>query len=527
MNTKPNVVFIYADDLGRGMLSCYGQKHFNTPNIDKLHNNGTNFTNAHGCHICAPARASLLCGVHDCHNGKWQFTRAGIYRDYAKGDLTLKQVYELIHNTGIEERAGNVFLPSIFKAAGYTTGQIGKLEWGFATTGDAIAAHGWDYHYGFYDHEMCMGYYPQFLFENGERVDIYGNTHLDGGLKHFDEFKAGRESASKENGFAQYSQDLFDEKISTFVQDNKDRPFFLYHPTQLPHSELSIPCLHDDVKNNPELNLSEKVYASMVLRLDETVGKILNTLDKAGIADNTMIIFGSDNGHSYFYANERSGRREDIDESGKPFDHLTNRCTSKSVCDIFDGNNGMTGSKSTNFEGGTRVALMYYWPSKIAAKETNALISNYDFMPTMAELLGVNIDEQKDGLSYLNLLFNGENLGSNHEYIVFASARGPALVTKDGFKLRSYITDKYAFGKFGAFWDEIDGQIIFELYNLNEDYKEENNIINEYPELAIKLQTALIKECDGNLIHGTTQPHFVFYGHNYRELLASNKKASV
>lgn len=512
---KPNVIFIYADDMGRGMLSCYGQKYYETPNIDKLCHGGTNFTNAHGCHICAPARASLFCGVHDSHSGKWEFTRAGIYKDYARGKLTLEQVYELIHKTGIVERSGNRFLPMVFKDAGYYTGEIGKLEWGFATTGDSIKSHGWDYHYGYYDHEMCHGFYPPFVFEDGKRVDIEGNTDVNCGDDQYSNTTFEKNGDDIENGRAVYSQDLFDEKIYAFIKEHKDGPFFLMHPTQLPHGKLSIPSINPIVKNNDKLTNSEKVYASMVLRLDETVGKIMSYLDEFNLKDNTMIVFGSDNGHCCYYSRERTGADQGHTVDGRKIDNLNVRYTSKNVGDVFDGNNGMTGSKSTNFEGGTRVPLMYYWEGHVEAKTCDRLIANYDFMATMADMLSTDPGEGKDGKSYLKSLFGEADNDQQQDYVVFASTRGPALVTKDGWKIRSYITDHYKFGQFGAFWKEIDGQVLFELYNLNDDYQEEHNLADKYPDKANELRTILMRECDGNVVHGTTQDHFVFYGYDY------------
>lgn len=516
MKQTPNVVFIYADDLGRGMLSCYGQKLFETPNIDRVYREGLRFTNSYGCHICAPARASLMCGVHDSHAGKWQFTRAGIYKDYAKGDLTLEQVYELIHNTGIEKRSGDWFLPMVFRQAGYVTGQIGKLEWGFATTGDAIKAHGWDYHYGYYDHEMCHGYYPPFMFENGQRIDIEGNLHPDCGSDQYSQVTFQKNGEDREQGRAVYSQDLFDEKIKEFLYKNQDKPFFLLHPSQLPHGRLSIPQIYPQIEAREDLTLSEKIYASMVLRLDETVGKILGWLDELHLTENTMVIFAADNGHCPYYTTERTGKPMDISLEGKKLDNIHVGYTSEEFGDIFNGNDGMTGTKSSNFEGGTRVPLMFRWPGKIQPGTTDRLVANYDFMATMAEMLGTDAGEGKDGISYWQLLCGNEEKFKGHDYVVFASTRGPALVTKDGWKLRSCITDGYGFGQFGAFWEEIEGQVLFELYDLNHDYKEEHDLAAQYPEKTRELRTILMKECDGNVVHGTTQSHFVFYGYDYR-----------
>lgn len=182
MANKPNVIFIYGDDLGRGMLSCYGQQHFETPNIDRLANEGMRFRQAYGCAFCAPSRASMMTGLHDCHQGTWTYTQGGIYNRLSTGELTLAQVTELIHTTSLQARPDEVFLAQIAQAAGYVTGQIGKLEWGFDTTGDQIRRHGWDYHYGWYDHARCHGFYPPFLFENGELVYIRGNTRADCGV---------------------------------------------------------------------------------------------------------------------------------------------------------------------------------------------------------------------------------------------------------------------------------------------------------------------------------------------------------
>ena len=117
MSSKiPNIIYVYADDLGRGMLSCYGQKHFRTPNIDSIAEDGIQFGNFYGCAFCAPARASLISGIHDAHAGRWSLTRAGIYTGISHGEISYDAVRELINNTGIETRADDVFLGNIRQA---------------------------------------------------------------------------------------------------------------------------------------------------------------------------------------------------------------------------------------------------------------------------------------------------------------------------------------------------------------------------------------------------------------------------
>jgi arylsulfatase A-like enzyme len=508
---KPNVIFVYADDLGRGMLSCYGQKQFETPNIDRIAREGMQFGHAYGCHMCAPARASLLCGNHDCHSGRWTFSKAGIYIDYAKGKLPLEDVYELLNNTGIEQRSEDVYLPMVFRQAGYVTGQIGKLEWGFATTGDEIKRHGWDYHYGYYDHQMCHGYYPPFMFENGKQVNIEGNTDPACGkglrFSHPGYWEYKEDRSDKKN----YSQDLYDEKIVSFITANRDKPFFLYHPSQLPHGALTIPLIAPEVAGNSTLTRAEKEYASMVLRLDRTVKLIEDTLDSLGIADNTILIFTADNGHAFYYGWERTGRDYDVSLDGRVLDNFNVRYTTEAFGDIFDGNNSFTGSKLSSFEGGVRVPFLIKWPGHIeAGSKTDTMIANYDFMATMADLLGTSAGKYKDSLSYLPLLLgNGKNF-QGHDYVVYGAERGPAILTREGWKFRTYIHKNYSYGVFGGKWSDMRNKISFTLHNIFDDVREEHDLINEKPEIATRLKRLLLKECDGNFIHGTTQPHYAF-----------------
>src|SRR5210317_2192684 len=117
--TKPNIIYIYADDLGRGMLSCYGQQQFKTPNIDRLANEGARLEQYYGCSYCAPARASLLTGRHDCHAGEWTVTRGGIYKGMSNGSMGYDEIRELINKTGIQAKRDEVFLAQVLRGAGY------------------------------------------------------------------------------------------------------------------------------------------------------------------------------------------------------------------------------------------------------------------------------------------------------------------------------------------------------------------------------------------------------------------------
>ncbi|MCL2664218.1 MAG: sulfatase-like hydrolase/transferase [Defluviitaleaceae bacterium] len=508
--TKPNVIYIYADDLGRGMLGCYGQQLLETPNIDRLRRGGMMFNRMYGCHICAPARASLICGVHDCHNGRWTFTRAGLYKDYARGTLPLSKVFELINNTGIEQKAGDVFLPMVFKQAGYCTGQIGKLEWGFATTGDEIKKHGWDYHYGYYDHEMCHGFFPPFLFENGVPDVFPQNREVDCGASRFEKHMKDPSVPLMEEGEV-YSQDMFDEKICAYIEKHRDGPFFLFHPSQLPHGLLSIPQIDPRVEHRGDFTKMEKVYASMVLRLDNTVGLIMDTLEKFNLTEKTMVIFAADNGHECYYQSERTGFPDNFNIRGEAVDHLNVRYTSEDYGDIFDGNDGLTGKKTTNFEGGTRIPFIVRWPGVVAENSIcDRMAANYDFLSTIADMLGADEGFGKDGISYLPLLTGNENNFAGHDYVVYAGGRGPALITKDGWKIRTHFKNLQF-----PYWFIVPDQIVFELYNTADDPREENNLAEKFPQKLEELRLLLFKECDGSLFNGMMQPHFAFYSSDY------------
>lgn len=487
---KHNIIYIYADDLGRGMLSCYGQKLFKTPNIDRLAAEGMLFENAYGCAVCAPARASLLTGYHDCHAGGWSYTvgRAYLNNMPPRGTMTYEQVRELVNNTSFNEREDEEFLSSVLKKAGYFTGQIGKLEWGFSTTPERLAKHGWDYHYGYYDHVRCHGFYPPFLFDNGELVNIEGNDHANCGLNPRGENPENKNKRRDLTGRSVYSQDLFNEKIVAFIRDNKDRPFFLYHPSQLPHGPISVPEIHPGVRDAEGTTDYEKEYASMVLRLDDTVGIILDTLEECGILDNTMIIFSADNGHHTYYTEEgRCDFNHDLD--GKPFDNIDYNYTSERCGDVFNGNDGFAGKKLFSLEGGVRTPFIVRWSGiKEPGTVNTHLVANYDTMPTLADLAGGDCPSWKDGQSFLPVLEGAQC--DQPEYVVFAGKLGPSLVTADGWKVRF-----------------INCRRLFQLFYLPEDRQEENNLAQEQPEKLKQLATLMLKECDGNFYHGCWDNH--------------------
>lgn len=467
-SSKPNVIFIYTDDEGRGMLGYEGQKIVKTPHVDFMAQNGIVFQNVHGCMYCAPARASLLTGFADIRKGKFILNRAGVYIDYLEGKLTLPEVDARINKVEAGENPGMV-LPQVFRKAGYITGEIGKLEWGFATSRKQMKDHGWNYYYGYLDHRMCHGFYPEVMFENGNPVKIPGNTRPDAFV----------DSTAFKYGpvYPQFAENLFMEKARDFIINNKDKPFFLYFPTNLPHGPVSVPAIHPEFINNDSLTWKQKMYASMVKMIDDNVGTFIHLIDSLGLTKNTIIIFGADNGHRVYY----EGKKEN-------YDNITTAFRSENGGDIFNGNDGMAGLKTTNWEGGVRVPLVYYWPGGPIKPGTvsHQLIANYDLLSTMADLLNIKIPDEKDGLSYLPLLQGKKMPG--HDHIVFSSFLGPALITRDGWKIRTYL---------------LKNKQVFQLYYLPDDYGEKKDLSKQYPKRTDSLKRILLKECNGSLDNGT------------------------
>lgn len=241
-----------------------------------------------------------------------------------------------------------------------------------------------------------------------------------------------------------YADDLGKGLLSAYGQ--KQYTTFLYHPTQLPHGPVSVPEVYPEIQNNFQLTPIEKEYASMVKKLDIHVGLILQELRKQGLEKNTIVVFSSDNGHEIYYS--QKGRAEKPYrnlQSGEFFDDLNNKYFSSLSGDIFNGNASMAGLKRSNLQGGVNVPLIFYWKGTFAE---NVLLPD-------------------------------------NRYVVYSSNLGAAIVENTGWKLRHYAKKN-----------------IFELYNLNTDPQERNNLIDNYPQIAEKLINILIRECESDLRNG-------------------------
>lgn len=285
--TRPNIVFIMADDLGYGDLGCYGQKLMRTPNIDRLAAEGMRFTQAYsGGSVCVPARAVLMTGLHNGHAPA---------RDNVPHYHTYLQ-------------QSDVTVAKLLKQAGYRTGGVGKWSLGDAGTVGRATNQGFDHWFGYLNQDHAHYYYAEYLDDNEQRLELPGNqktrTH--------------------------YSHDLLTERALRFINEAKEdkRPFFLYAAFTIPHISaaredehvLTVPTTEPYANENWDDRA--KKYATMIDMLDRTVGKIVNLVDASGIKNNTLIIFTSDNGghagvpDQFHTSGPLRGYKRDLTEGG-------------------------------------------------------------------------------------------------------------------------------------------------------------------------------------------------------------------
>jgi len=467
---KPNIVYILADDLGYGELGCFGQEKIETPHIDKLAANGMRFTQHYsGAPVCAPARCVLLTGLHLGHafvrsNDEWR--ERGEVWDYAKAaeDPHLEGQRPIPANT--------ITIGKILQKAGYTTACVGKWGLGAPFTEGVANKQGFDFFYGYNCQRQAHNYFPKHLWKNEEKIWldnelIVPGTKLDEGTDPYDPASYAKYTQKE------YAPELMQKEVLAFVDRNKDKPFFLYYATPIPHDPLQAPKKWVDYYHekfgDEEPYLGDKgyfpnryphaTYAAMISYLDEQVGELIDKLKQLGIYDNTLIIFTSDNGPTY-----AGGVDSPFFDSAKPFH-----------CEYGWG-------KGFVHEGGIRVPMVAVWKNRIKPGTQSELISAFwDVMPTLAEISGAKVPEDIDGISFLPTL-TGEGTQKMHDHLYweFPSYEGQQAVRKGDWK---------AIRK-----DIFKGNMDIDLYNLKEDIVEENNVAGHYPEIVKDIEKIMKEE---------------------------------
>ncbi len=427
--TKPNVIYILADDLGIGDLACYGQKKLKTPHIDRLANEGMQFS-AHysGNTVCSPSRAVLMTGQHPGHV-------------HCRGNGEE-------NNFALDPEM--VTLPRLFKNAGYATGAFGK--WGLGEThlkgSFSPLAHGFDHFTGWKSQRIAHTYYPSGIVRNGNEVPLKKGTFI---------------------------HDLIMTDAMNFIKESvKDgKPFFCYIPTAVPHAAMHAPReLHEKWRKVyphfdgkigkysagpeeacPDVQNPIAGFAAMMENFDNQIGEILNMLTKLEVDENTIVIFSSDNGT-----------------------HLEGGHSPK----FWDSNGPLRGHKRDLYEGGIRTPLLVRWPGKIKAGSKSAHISAFwDILPTMAELLNQPTPKQSDGISIMpTLLAKGEQ--DKHNYIYHEFIKKNA---------KPYFARSLRYGDWKAVQTmNKKGLAPIELYDLKADPSETKNLAKQHPEILTKVR---------------------------------------
>ena len=443
--SRPNIIYILADDLGYADLSCYGQQRFSTPNIDRLASEGLRFTDHYsGATVCAPSRACLMTGKHTGHC---------TIRGNSGRDAQGKRV-------SITLQAEDLTLAEILQQSGYRTGLFGKWALGLEGTSGQPTKQGFDETYGFLNQTHAHNYYPEYIYRNDRREPIPGNV-------------GGKRNVYVADRFIEEGLKFIDRSVARNKASHNDQPFFLYLPLITPHAELLVPedSLQEFAGRWPETPFVENgsgawkgapigVYASqptpraafaaMVTRMDSDVGKILAKLKETGLDENTIVMFSSDNGPH-------------LEGGADP--------------DFFNSSGELTGRKRDLYEGGIRVPMLVRWPTKIAAGTTSNFPSAFwDILPTCADLAATESPAGTDGTSLLPVL-----LGKNPRDI----QRGLY------WEFHERETTNQAARK--GPWKAVrhDPNLPLELYNLDSDIAEKKNVADENPSIVAEMESYL------------------------------------
>jgi arylsulfatase A-like enzyme len=438
---RPNIVYILADDLGYGDVGFNGQSLIKTPNIDALAAGGMRFVNGYcPASVCAPSRASLMTGFHNGHT-----------------------YVDRLADTSPGFRAQDITVGEVLKGAGYTTGVIGK--WGFGGTSDVAnptvnfpaalpTNQGFDEFYGELNHTRAHEYFPPTLWQ--------ADSSAPNGV-----------SLTPTNGA--YSHDLYAAKSEQFVTDHAhdSSPFFLYMAYTIPHFDndaiANVPG-GLDAYSDPQYSSwtdKEKKYASMITRMDGSIGSLMDRLNDPNhdgntsdsIANNTLVVFMSDNGPS--------------PEDGAPIN-------------FFDSSGPWRGGKRDLYEGGVHLPMVMRWNGTIAPGSTNSRLTDVaDFLPTAAELAGVDGPVGMDGVSLAPTLL-GQGLQRDRDYLIFenhGTTVGPAGGPPPSWGIRrgDYKLIKFSDGTYG-------------LYNLQSDPGETNNVVASNMSRKTELESIALAE---------------------------------
>ena len=393
---RPNIVIIFTDDQGYGDLSCYGSETIRTPRIDRLAKEGTRYTSFYAQVVCGPSRSALLTGRYPVRSHGWSMP------------------------------ASEITLAELIRPVGYTTGCIGKWDVSNRRAIPTRMPHsqGFDYYYG------TLG------ANDGGHVVFHENDRQVG-----------------QTGDMASLTRIYTDKAIEFLERYHRKPFLLYVAHTMVHSVIDA---------SPEFKGKSRggLYGDTVEELDFHTGRLLDSLDRLGLRDNTLVIFTTDNGP---WSNAKIGL-------GK-----------KHNGQIAWGSSGpLRAAKGSTYEGGLRVPCIVRWPGKVRASHvSDAIFSTLDFLPTFATLAGfaTPTDRMIDGVDQTDLLLGKSEQGKRQDYYFFCQGELQGvrngkwkLMRADRRKFYGYVKDR--------------GTKSVELYDLNADIGETNNVADQHPEVV-------------------------------------------
>jgi arylsulfatase A-like enzyme len=454
---RPNIVLILADDLGYNDLSCYGQRRFRTPNLDRLAAQGARLTSHYsGSPVCAPSRCALLTGLHTGHTP-------------IRDNDEMRERGDVWNDPSIEGQrpipAGTPTLAGMLRSAGYRTALIGKWGLGGPDSEGEPTKMGFDESFGYLCQRQAHNAYPDHLWHNGRRVALDNPT-----FRAHQKFPEGRDpldprSYAEYRG-RQYALDVMLDRADDFIRAHRSQPFFLHLTPTIPHLALQVPedSLAEYLGKFPETPyLGQKgylphpapraAYAAMIARLDRGVSRLLATLADSGLDRRTLVIVTSDNGATF----ETGGYDPAFFQSNAPW----------------------RGGKQDLYEGGIRVPFLARWPGKIpAGLVRDDPSASWDLMATFAQLAGSSLLAQRssvavppDGVSLWPALSGGGAVTRDHLYWEFQGRQA----------LRQ--------GRWKLFRDA--RKDVTELYDLQSDPAETRNRASSDPERVTRMMRVM------------------------------------
>ena len=451
---KPNIIFILADDLGYGDIGAFGQKLIRTPNLDRLAAEGLRFTQHYsGNNVCAPSRCVLMTGKHPGHA-------------FIRDNRAMKPEGQF------PIPADTVTLPKLLKVQGYVTGGFGKWGLGGPGTTGVPLQQGFDRWFGYNCQAVAHNFYPTHLWDNDRHIEL-GNAEFSAHQKLPPGADLNKEETYAPYAGKEYSADLIAEQARAFVRANRDRPFFCYVPTTVPHLALQVPEdslaeyrgkfadePYDGSRGYLPHQYPHAAYAAMITRMDREIGRLMDLVKELGLDENTLFVFSSDNGPLY----DKVGGTD---------------------AEFFNSHGGLRGRKGSFYEGGFRVPTLVRWTGRIQPGTTSDRVSGFeDWLPTLLELIGALAATPPgiDGLSFAPTL-----LGRQQEPRPFLYRESPGYGGQQCVRVGDWKAVRQNLRLSAA----RTATLKTELYNLATDPAEQTDVAASHPEVVARLEKLL------------------------------------